>query len=129
MKKSITRAVSFTATDTVYLSLPDSGDLTWRLINLKILSDDDVATHGSNHYTLAFSGSDGSTAIGSWTSNSSGGAALTAGQSYPITIASSLGGAGEVDASSNQSIKLVATKAGSAADFSGMILAEFEAVS
>ena len=126
--RQLTKDLSIAATTTVYLSLADSGDLKWAIKNVRILSDASIATHAANYYTAALVGSDGTSGIGSWTGNSSGGTALTAGVPAGIAVAGSLGTAGELNMSSGQSLKLVMTKTGSAADFTGQLLVELEPV-
>ena len=129
MKRVITRALTFSATTTLYLSCADSSDLSWKVTNVRLLSDATLATHAANYWTMVVTGSDHSSAIGTYTNNSSGGTALTAGAPYEISVATGLGTAGELDQSNGQSLKMVATKSSTPADFTGQILIEVEAVS
>lgn len=128
MKKSVTIDLGIDATTTKYFSVPGLGDLKWRITDQRIVPDASLAVHASNHWTIATAGSDGAAAVSGWTSNSTGGSALTAGVAVQVAIAGSLGTAGEINMSTGQSFKITATKAGTPADFAGRLHFELEAV-
>jgi hypothetical protein len=128
MRRTLTLDLSLAATTTRYMGIPDAGSLKWRVRDIRLISDASISTHASNYYTIAIAGSDGTTAIGSWTANSTGGTALTAGVAHQISPAASTGKAGELISSSGQTLKVTGTKAGAPSDLTGQLLVELEAV-
>lgn len=69
--------------DTLYEAPPQDGG-SWYLESASILPHNTSATDGSNYATVTLR--NGSTSLGSTTTNSSGGAALTAAQKTALTL-------------------------------------------
>lgn len=102
-----TFAPYFTATQTIRLM---SAAQAITITAVQITSDTSAATDASNYYTFALqnggTAGSSSTAICSQTTNSSGGAAITANTSY------SLGTISNANIAANEQLKIVCTKTG-----------------
>lgn len=103
-------AVSGTdATDTAYIFNPFGYKIAVEAVLL--CPKTTVATHASNYITGTLTANDGSTVLGTHTTNSSGGAALTAGTSVALTFGAD--GAGKaLEIPSGGKLTFAVTKAG-----------------
>lgn len=97
------------ATDTSYIYNPFGYKIAVEAVLL--CPKTTVATHASNYITGTLTANDGSTTLGTHTTNSSGGAALTAGTSVALTFGAD--GAGKaLEIPSGGKLTFAVTKAG-----------------
>ena len=127
MRRTVTKDLVLSATTTHYLSIPDTGGLTWKVVDMRLISDSTFAIDGTNNWKIEVFGSNGSTSLDEW-NNDTGGDALTAGVPFRYTIGASKGTALELDQSGGQSLKAVCTKTSSPTNLVGELLIELEAV-
>lgn len=115
---SIEVAESAGTGDTWYATVPFAG--TWKLEAAYFAPDTTTGTDATNYTTLTIYDAGGSTSVGALTTNSSGGAALTAGTPSAFTLSGDLEFAGGTEA-----VKLVKTDASSGAAAEGRLVLGF----
>lgn len=109
------------ATDVNYTVNPTA--FTAKILSLKIIPATSVSTHAANYITITVKS--GSTTLATFTTNSSGGAALTAGTVVTMTLT----GAGtELEIAAAGVVTVEVAKAGTGPAYKFAVLVGFEAI-
>lgn len=96
---------------------------TSKILALKLIPATSVATHASNYITIT--AKSGSTTLATWTTNSSGGAALTAGTVSTMTLSAS---GTDLEIAAGGLITVEVAKAGTGPAYKFAVWAGLEAV-